>query len=402
MILNGRTNGDYWGNFTHYNKNKGASTVDLAIISGKTFENVKSFRVLPQQDISDHCKIVTQIDNINQTFSIKPEEQETYNWLKLPNKYKWEENQVDKYKKVLDSDEIKMLISQAEQTLEAGLIESTGSKIQDIFIQAADICLNVSNPKIKEVVNKNNNIKKKKINKKFYDGECRNIKNRVKVAANIKHQNPHNINYRQEHKEILKKYKNICRYKQIEFRKKEKEKIDNANSNFWDIWKNLGEERKQEHNINANGKEWENYFSNLYKKQEESTNDKLENINIIGSNNVLIKPFTMNELKKTIENLKKNKATGYDNISNEFLKLSTERILKLLLSFLNLTLTKGMITSKWCLDIITPIHKAGTKSNPDNYRGICVMNSLLKVLCTIMNNRLVEYAEISNLINHGK
>ena len=44
----------------------------------------------------------------------------------------------------------------------------------------------------------------------------------------------------------------------------------------------------------------------------------------------------MNELKKTINHLKKNK--GYDNISNEFLKLSTERIMKLS-SFFNLTLS---------------------------------------------------------------
>ena len=55
MILNGRTKEDHWGNFTHYNKNKGASSVDLAIISCKIFENVKRLMVLPQLDISDHC-----------------------------------------------------------------------------------------------------------------------------------------------------------------------------------------------------------------------------------------------------------------------------------------------------------------------------------------------------------
>ena len=219
MILNGRTKEDYWGNFTHYNKNKGASSVDLAIISCKIFENVKRFMVLPQLDISDHYKILTQIDNINQTYSAKPEERETYNWLKLPNKYKWEEKHTEKYKRVLDSEEIRRLIFQAEQSLEAGLIESTGSKIQNIFIQAAEMCLNRTNPKLKGV-NKNKNMNKTKIYKKWYDEECRKIKNRIKVAANIKHQNPHSINYRQEHKEILKIYKNICRYKQIEFWKK--------------------------------------------------------------------------------------------------------------------------------------------------------------------------------------
>ena len=110
----------------------------------------------------------------------------------------------------------------------------------------------------------------------------------------------------------------------------------------------------------------------------------------------------MEELRNTIKALDKKKATGYDNICNEFLKLSTERILKLILEFLNLALTKGLITSNWCLDIISPIHKEGLKSNPDNYRGICVMNSLLKVLCTMMNNRLNEYCEQTKLINIGQ
>ena len=86
----------------------------------------------------------------------------------------------------------------------------------------------------------------------------------------------------------------------------------------------------------------------------------------------------MKELKQSITKVKKNKASGYDNINSEFLKLSTERIFRIILKFLNLTLTEGMITSNWCLDIITPVHKEGTKSNRDNYRGICIMNSLIK------------------------
>ena len=89
---------------------------DFAIKACKTFENVKSFTLRLLLHISNHCKIVTQIDNINQTFSTNSEEQETYNLLKLPHKYKWAENHVDKYKTLLDSEEIKKLISQAEQT----------------------------------------------------------------------------------------------------------------------------------------------------------------------------------------------------------------------------------------------------------------------------------------------
>ena len=125
-------------------------------------------------------------------------------------------------------------------------------------------------------------------------------------------------------------------------------------------------------------------------------------MNLNKQNELLNNPFKMKELRNTINALGKQKATGYDNICNEFLKLSTERILKIILAFLNLALTKGLITSNWCLDIISPIHKEGLKSNPDNYRGICVINSLLKVLCTMMNNRLNEYCEQTNLINNGQ
>ena len=48
--------------FTHFNKNKGASAVDLGIVSCKLFN--KSFRIMPQLEITDHCKIITQLDNI--------------------------------------------------------------------------------------------------------------------------------------------------------------------------------------------------------------------------------------------------------------------------------------------------------------------------------------------------
>ena len=37
QIANGRFTGDFWGNFTNHNKNKGAPTVDLVIISDNLF-----------------------------------------------------------------------------------------------------------------------------------------------------------------------------------------------------------------------------------------------------------------------------------------------------------------------------------------------------------------------------
>ena len=140
-------------------------------------------------------------------------------------------------------------------------------------------------------------------------------------------------------------------------------------------------------------KGWEEYFNSLFSKDENNTN--LPIINSSPPNLEHNKSFTMQELK----NLKNNKACGSDSIPNEFIKHATDEFLEVILTFLNLNLRKGIAASDWCLDLISPIHKAGPKENTGNYRGICVMNSLLKILCSLMNERLTSFSSKFNLIN---
>ena len=58
-----------------------------------------------------------------------------------------------------------------------------------------------------------------------------------------------------------------------------------------------------------------------------------------------------------------------------------------------------MTCTKWCVDIIALIHKEGPKDDPNNYRGICIMNTLLKILCTLLNDRLATYCVNQHLID---
>ena len=53
------------------------------------------------------------------------------------------------------SEEMEKIIVEVEQLLEAGLIESTGTKIQEIFRQTAETCLKKPNTKINYASNKN-------------------------------------------------------------------------------------------------------------------------------------------------------------------------------------------------------------------------------------------------------
>ena len=116
-------------------------------------------------------------------------------------------------------------------------------------------------------------------------------------------------------------------------------------------------------------------------------------------NENLNKKFKMEELKSTIKKLKNKKAVGTDKIANEFLKIAPDNLLLIFLNIINLNLEKGKTCISWCQGIISLIHKEGSKQDPNNYRGICIMTALMKVLCTLLNDRLSNFCLINKLIN---
>ena len=56
----------------------------------------------------------------------------------------------------------------------------------------------------------------------------------------------------------------------------------------------------------------------------------------------------------------------------------------------------------WCGGLITPIYKSGGRSDPANYRGICVSSCLGKLFCSILNQRLLEYIVSLNILHKSQ
>ena len=99
---------------------------------------------------------------------------------------------------------------------------------------------------------------------------------------------------------------------------------------------------------------------------------------------------------------KNGKALGFDRVSNEMIKNSPECLLDLILNYINLCLHKSMISKSLCYNIIYPIFKEGSKSDPGNYRGICISSAILKLITSLICERLQAKIEQLNLIkkNH--
>ena len=202
-ILNGRMKGDKIGNFTHVNANKGTSTIDYSLCNQHIYKSVENFMVLPINELSDHSKISTVFKSCaSSNITI-----DNYKWKKLQTRFKWNKKSIKTFGNNLlasqnDIDEI-------SQRIDAGLIESTGEKIQNLYFNVAKKTLEQKGIKIE------NNWKKRKKSKKWFDEECHKLKKDVRKTGREKHRRPNDNLLNTKYHEKLKEFKKKCKSKEI-------------------------------------------------------------------------------------------------------------------------------------------------------------------------------------------
>lgn len=145
--------------------------------------------------------------------------------------------------------------------------------------------------------------------------------------------------------------------------------------------------------ILTNGKDimerWREYFKELLGHQrqnnEENTNEtEIEN----QRGEEQTEEIKMEELMNVIKKLKNGKTPGNDKITTEMIKNLGETGREILLQIINKAWKNEKIPEEWGIALIKPIHKKGDKQTCENYRGITLLNTIVKIYEQIINNRL--------------
>ena len=394
-ILNGRKEGDSFGNST-FSNHKGSSVVDYAIVSDQFFSEVTGFTVKPQTILSDHCQLVTWF---NSPLISKRKEESTYDWIPLPRKFKWLTNSKSTFTRALREKNIQekiqnFLTYDFSKTTD---VDRANTLFTNIIISAADMSLPVS---------KGNKRKCHKKGKKWFDNECVALKKDFNLLSKRRHQKPHDENIKMEQKQASKTLRSTCFKKKQAYWNNVAEQLENNtdNNQFWDTWTSFDDKYQSDSQPRlTNGNVWEQYYAKLFHENNDLKLPKERNKTKKDHQGpALNKQISDKEIQKSVQRLKKGKSPGFDRISNEMIIASYPIMKDVFHKLFNFIFSCSNAPEIWCKSIISPIHKSGNKLDPDNYRPISVTSCLSKLFCIILNFRLSDFLKDNKILSNSQ
>ena len=108
-------------------------------------------------------------------------------------------------------------------------------------------------------------------------------------------------------------------------------------------------------------------------------------------------PVTETEINKIIKALK-DSATGHDDISAQFLKLSVDFIVNPLMHICNISLTEGVFPDSLKVANVIPLYKSDDPMYINHYRPVSLLCMLSKVFEKIMYDRLLNFVNKYDLL----
>ena len=279
--------------------------------------------------------------------------------------------------------------------------------MENMLISAAKRSLKIRKPKLRKKM-------KPVSNKKWFDKDCRFKRHEVRKLSNQKHGDPLNENLREKYHIVLADYKQLLSRKQTEYYNSKITELEKSAENsdkkhFWQCLKSMDDTQKDKDIPLISEERWLNYFRSppsekpLRNPTQQSIINDLTYLESRKDQMASLDYFiTENEIVTAAKRMKNNKSSFSDKIKNEMIKASLQDMMPVYLKLFNSILISGKMPETWCRGLITPIYKSGDRSDPSNYRGICVSSCLGKLFCSILNQRLLKHVNSCNILHNSQ
>lgn len=387
-ILNGRTLGDLQGAFTSIQVG-GCSVIDYFAVSSDIEKCVTSMCVGAFTLFSDHKPLSLELSC--NPLSIKAHSSLDSAYEPAPTRFLTNETSRDNFTELQQSEcntvEIAALTSCIDREEP---IEDINRRYVKYLQGMASECF-----KSTKVTKKRNTA-----NQPWFNGKCRSARRLLNKAARTVSKFPDSDFLRQNFYKAKHSYKRIKLQRKQSYTDKLNTDIESGKVLNWQQFKKLKSRKTDKlHFDSTDMNNFETFFKELYSDNHatitKETKEKLISEADRLNNEATVNPTTLNEdittdeVEGTIKSLKTGKASAIDKINNEMLKYLNDENKVFLTKMFNYCLETG--SYPWSVSVITPLHKKGSKDDPDNYRAVAVSSVIGKLFSTVLLNRLIKY-----------
>ena len=197
--------------------------------------------------------------------------------------------------------------------------------------------------------------------------------------------------------ELRKQYKHLLLTKEKEYKLKCRKELESNIGDPKQFWRNIKKFTTKTRQVSdISDEQWLEHFEKVFdvKGMEQDTDDEISssyttesNRNSCAEDDSLNSDISPQEVTESIDHLKANKAAGLDGIIPEVFKHSCDKIVPFLVHLFNKVFASGEYPEAWTEAVIYPLHKKGSIHEPDNYRGISLLNVCSKLYSYIINKR---------------
>lgn len=367
FVINGRSISDKPAHFTFNGFQKNKSIVDLAWANNAAMEEIRDFKVLDFILNSDHLPILLTFQSASPPLKTlkSPKSAQTNRTPRI----KWIPSKLEQFHSQLSINESICNTSIEIEELATNVLKCIKTAAKNAEMETG--------------------IGPRKGNKPWFTEESTKLKRATRKA----HRALKNGNYTDElfkiFNEARKNYRKYINEEKKNYYTHIQQKLADVKSNaeFWSTVK-LYKNKKSNYENPISMATWEKFLEEEYKGNP-TTDLVISNVNDVTLDN----KFTIDELKNVLAKCKPNKAPGPDGINNDFLKNLTESMLKTLLALYNKILTVESMPAEWVKAKLCLIHKKGDRENPMNYRGIALINNILKIFTSLITQRLQTWID---------
>ena len=235
----------------------------------------------------------------------------------------------------------------------------------------------------------------------WWDSQCDNVKRDKLHALNRFRSYPSSSNL-SEYKSHRNRLKNIVKEKKHRYSVNLRTTLVESRNDPKAFWKNVKKIRNRSITPNKISVEsWFNHFKDLLhiQNQEDLQNFQYEESSTA---DIFDAPISEEEVRNSIMQIRSGKSGGPDGILIEMLKNTMFFIIPVLTKLFNKLLDVGDFSESWGQSILCPILKKGNVNDPNNYRGISLIDVLNKTFTGILNDRIYKYCIENNKIDEAQ